>query len=446
MNQEIGPVQNNTDILAGRSERFLRNIKEDRPPAIILGGGSTNGLAFFRSLGRKGIPVIAVDAINKSAMRSRYCLSVEHTWDKDGESALLTLLDRIGQRLPTKGVVIPTSDAYVLFASKHRQELRKYFELVLTEESTLEKLANKKFRYQYAKSVGVPIPETYYLDLPGSVEEAAKQISYPCILKPVYSYLWQQYRRETGAYGLGKVIICNSPQELFEMCSWVTGTGVEWVVQERIEGGDDQLYALYAYFDRSSQPLALFVRRKLRQWPVDFGVGSYSIGVRQDEIVASGVRLLQGLGYQGPTNIEFKKDPKDRQFKLIEVNLRSALMAGLAVDSGVDLPFIAYEDALGRSVEPVNSYKVGVRWINLASDISSFREYRRRKQIGLWSWLRSVKDARSYAYFAWDDPAPFLLDKFRLAKAMAVGMISKLLHPLNPHKNDRVIDRNKSVQ
>ena len=140
-------------------------------------------------------------------------------------------------------------------------KLGHYYDFVLSEEGTLEKLANKKFQYLAAEGAGVPIPETYYLDRPGSIEDVAGRVSYPCIIKPVYSHLWRQYVQKVGVLNSGKVIVCPSPEELINHWTRVADSGIEWVVQERIGGNDDQLYALYAYFNRASQPLAVFVKR-----------------------------------------------------------------------------------------------------------------------------------------------------------------------------------------
>ena len=74
-----------------------------------------------------------------------------------------------------------------------------------------------------------------------------------------------------------------------------------------------------------------------------------------------------------------------------------------------DLPYIAYQDILLKSVQRVFAYKQGVKWINLTTDIRAFWEYRRRGQLGLGRWLASLMGVRSYAYFAWDDLAPALL-------------------------------------
>ncbi len=392
-----------------REERFLQKVTADvGPPAVILGGDSTHALAFVRSLGRRGIPVMSVSTHRSAATRTRYGSTITtQPWHNNGEAELLDLLRRVGGQLPVRGAVITCSDEYVLFLSRHRAELAAYYEFVLPDEDTLEKLASKKFQYQLAEEADIPIPQTF--NLAHDLDTIAKKIRYPCVVKPVYSHLWREYQNRAAVTSKVKLLIADSPRELIKHGSLIDDSGLEWVIQELVEGGDDQLYALYAYFDRNSQPLATFVRRKLRQWPVNFGDGCYSVGVKEDEVVDLGVKLLQSIGYRGLTNMELKRDAKDGKFKLIEINVRSANQVSLAVESGVDLPYIAYQDILFKPVQRVFAYKQGVKWINLTTDIRAFWEYRRRGQLGLGRWLASLMGVRSHAYFAWDDLAPALL-------------------------------------
>jgi predicted ATP-grasp superfamily ATP-dependent carboligase len=49
-----------------------------------------------------------------------------------------------------------------------------------------------------------------------------------------------------------------------------------------------------------------------------------------------------------------------------------------------------------------------VRWLFFGPDFRAFRELRRRGKITTLAWLRSVATCRSFAYFAWDDPVPFV--------------------------------------
>jgi len=402
-------------------EQFLRKATAGKPPAVILGGDWANGLAFVRSLGRRGIPVLSVGKSRRPETRSRYGNTFIQPWHDGGEAALLEMLRRVGRRLPVRGAMIACADDYVLFLSRHRAALAAYYEIVLPDESTLEKLASKRFQYQLAQEAGVPIPQTF--SPVHDLDEIASRIDFPCIVKPEYSHLWTEYRERADIRNVGKVLIANSRQELAKLGPIIAESGLEWVAQELVEGGEDQLYALYAYFDRDSRLLAGFVRRKLRQWPVNFGSGCYSVGVREDEIVNLGVKLFQSIGYQGLTNTEFKRDAKDGKFKLIEINVRSAGQASLAIDSGIDLPYIAYQEILRKSVRPATTYKQGVKWINLLADIRAFLEYRRRRQLGLGQWLASLMRVRSCAYFAWDDPMPAVSMTFRAIRNAISGKV-----------------------
>ena len=78
----------------------------------------------------------------------------------------------------------------------------------------------------------------------------------------------------------------------------------------------------------------------------------------------------------------------------------------LAVDSGVDIPFLAYSDIAGRPVTPVDTYRDDVKWIDFGKDVGSFLTQYKMGQLGWLEWMGSVLAARSYAYFASDDPRP----------------------------------------
>ena len=71
-------------------------------------------------------------------------------------------------------------------------------------------------------------------------------------------------------------------------------------------------------------------------------------------MVDSGLRLLKALGFHGISQVEFKRDPRDGRYKLMEVNPRLWQWHGLAAACGVDLPLIAYRDLTGEQVEHVS--------------------------------------------------------------------------------------------
>ena len=64
------------------------------------------------------------------------------------------------------------------------------------------------------------------------------------------------------------------------------------------------------------------------------------------------------------------------------------------------------------------------------SDFYSFKQYHERGELGFKDWLNSLRGARVFALFAWDDPLPFLIDrKFGLSYGRILEYaIKDLLH------------------
>ena len=85
-------------------------------------------------------------------------------------------------------------------------------------------------------------------------------------------------------------------------------------------------------------------------------IGTCRVGeaVWVQDVVDAGLRLLRALGFHGISQVEFKRDPRDGRYKLMEVNPRLWQWHGLAAACGVDLPLIAYRDLTGEQVEPVS--------------------------------------------------------------------------------------------
>lgn len=403
--------------MMNRMSRFLEEVNGSTPPAFIL-GASANGLAFIRSLGVKGIPVVGLDSIPSPGTYSKYCKKVilsdivenEHTW--------LEFLTAAGRRLPCKAAIIPTGDAHVLFLSRNRNDLSRYFSFSLPEEWVLESIANKKTQYELAKKYGLTIPTTYF---PQNVREVASLtdlLSYPCLLKPYYSHLWRKYSESKRGYETAKLVEVNSPEELVETYRRMVKSEVAIMVQERIPGGDMQLYGLFTYFGSDSEPLAIFTKRKLRQTEMGYGDGCFQESTWEPTVAELGVSLLKNVKYRGLASIEFKRDPRDTEFKLIEVNPRSATGEEMAVRSGVDIPYIAYRDILGEKVQNVPSFCEGVKWVHLEWDLRAALVHRGKRRIRFTEWISSLRGTESYAIWRRSDPLPFLIVCNRMFRAV----------------------------
>jgi predicted ATP-grasp superfamily ATP-dependent carboligase len=199
-------------------------------------------------------------------------------------------------------------------------------------------------------------------------------------------------------------------------------TGLEFpiLLQEFIPGPPDAGYFLEGFVDRRGQMSALVGRRRLRMYPASVGNSSFTATVPVDEIAAADSlsKLLRAMNFRGIFNAEFKRDARDGQLKLLEVNPRAWWYVGFAGNCGVNTCRMAYQDALGLPVEPVTNYETGRRCFFLANELRAWKEGRRNGGIRLWPLIRSWYGADE-ALFRWGDPLPAIV---HLAQQMLPGL------------------------
>ncbi len=386
-------------------EKELRS-RADRGVPAFIGGLGSNGLSFLRSLGRRGIPVVGMDTWNRPEMLSRYGLPLVVPDPAGHEAELLDLLLETGESLEGRAVLIPTSDAFILFVSRQSGPLSRHFDFIVPDHETVLRLANKRLQYDFAREHHVPIPETFYPS-DTSIEDIARETRYPCIIKPYFSHLWKKYADGLPGARWGKVAEVRSREELLATYREMAKSGLEFLVQDKIPGSDNELYDLLAYLNRNSEPLAAFTKHKLRCYPLEFGVSSLAIGQWEPELAKSGLDFVVALKYKGVVSPEFKRDSRDGVFKLMEVNPRSILTTYLAVCSGVDIPYLAYLDAKGDPVTAISSFHEGVKWISFERDVKAFLEYREAALLDFAEWAQSWRGEKCFAVLAKDDPLPF---------------------------------------
>jgi D-aspartate ligase len=302
------------------------------PPAIVVDVGFVNGLSAIRSLGRAGVKVYAVDHRSSAlGFRSRFATNVRAPNPLEDEAGFVDALRPIGP-----GVVFATHDEGLRAVARHRDELG----LLCPFPRDLERIQRKRVQLEAARD----IPDTRYPTSAAEAVAAAKEIGYPILLKPSEPVGFRQQ------YGL-QAVVCHTAGDVED--AYAKAEPWEPMVQDLIPGGDDELYTLGAYLSESLEPLGLFCGRKLIQTPPGIGVARLGEAVWVDEVVDAGVELLRKLGCNGLSQVEFKRDPRDGRFRLMEINPRLWQWHSLAMASGVDLPLIAYRDLTGETVDPV---------------------------------------------------------------------------------------------
>jgi D-aspartate ligase len=317
--------------------------------ALVLDVGWVNGLAAIRSLGRAGIPVLAVDH-RRSALgfRSRYARPV-HAPDPAVEPE--AFVDALAE-VATSGVLLPTHDPPLNAVARYRERLDGFLCPFPTWD-VLERIQDKRAQLDAAAGAGVETPETRHPQSAGEARAAGDELGYPVLVKPADPV---GFKRRFAR----QAFRCENAAEVEQ--AYADAEEFAPMVQELIPGGDDELYSLGSYLRADGKPIGLFSGRKLLQVPPVIGTCRVGEAVWVQEVVDAGLRLLQALGFHGISQVEFKRDPRDGRYKLMEVNPRLWQWHGLAAACGVDLPLIAYRDLTGEQVPAASMNGEPRRW------------------------------------------------------------------------------------
>jgi predicted ATP-grasp superfamily ATP-dependent carboligase len=139
-----------------------------------------------------------------------------------------------------------------------------------------------------------------------------------------------------------------------------------------------------------------------------FGNGTLMVSVHDDEVLRFGMKFFRGIGYCGLGSIEIKKDDRDGECKLIELNPRLGIQNIQATHAGLNFPLIEYADLTGSPIELIDDYKDGVKWLDMTHDVLAFIALSNSRRLSVDTWSRSISNVDCHAYFARDDLNPFL--------------------------------------
>ena len=388
-------------------------------PVLILDANERSALAATRSLGRRGVPVVAADETATTlAGASRHCRGT-FVYPSPYRTPA-AFLEALRTEAAARGirVILPMTEVTTHLLVRHRAELSG-LAIPSGTVRALEALTDKRSVHALAKQLDIPVPETRLVECPDAAGMATAGLQFPVVVKPYRSRIWSQ-----GRWIRAGVRYASSLDELQRLTQALEGFSRHpFLVQEYVEGHGAGVFALYD----QGRPLTFFAHKRLRERPPSGGVSVLSESVELDPHLRELTRrILDHVGWHGAAMVEFKVRRDGRPY-LMEINPRFWGSLQLAIDAGVDFPWLAYQLAAGLTPDSVEGYRIGVRNRWLLGDLDhvylTWRESRRMTATcrAITGFLTAFGSGTHREVDRWDDFRPFLIELKRYIAGVAAG-------------------------
>lgn len=364
-----------------------------------------NVLAAVRSLGRSGHKVTLAMATKsgKRPLQSRFVSRfVQETVYVQSphvspEGFVQDLLEMVVSG--DFDVLLPFTHSTVLPVSYHKDMLSEHVRVPIAAYSVLRQAHDKLETVRLAQKLAVPTPVTFH---PANREELfalEKHLPFPCLVKA------------RQGCGVGTTIrFAKNLAELVDGYDKINNQSSVPpvndyslpIIQEYVPG---QIHDAVFLYSRGECKAALTQERVIT-YPVQGGPGALNRTTDDPVLRNLGQSLLDALGWHGPAQVEFRLDPRDGQYKLLEINPKFWGTLPLAMVAGIDFAHMACQLAYRGDVASVFDYRGGVtyRWL-FPSELNTLVQQPSRRRLRQFLNFRQPD-----TYYDWDarDPLPDL--------------------------------------
>lgn len=385
---------------------------------LVLDANTRSALAATRSLGRRGLYVVVADKMKHTLSgSSKYC-SDTFTYppaDKDPEGFVKSVTAECSQR--GIRVIFPMTEVTTATVLKQRESMHR-LKVPFVRFDAFEQLTDKWRLFGLAQRLHLSIPTTHFVSDTRSLARIYPSLVFPVVLKPHHSYVYHN-----GRWISASVKYASSISDLEDIVARYEYFRQPFLIQEYVLGEAQGIFALYDH----GQPVVFFAHRRLRERPPRGGVSVLSESIEPNpEAQRISRALLDYVGWHGVAMVEFKVSADGTPY-LIEVNGRFWGSLQLAIDAGVDFPWLLYQLATGMELDKVYEYATGMRCRWLLGDFASLCKVLINNDspssLPRFSKVRSVLqfltffDKRTrYEINRWDDVRPCMLELGQLLR------------------------------
>ena len=273
-------------------------------------------LGVIRALGTQKIEVIAgASTRHAQSFYSKYCKSRKIYPNPENEEKFLKSIKYYLKKNKID-VLLPIGYNSTIILSKHKETVSKYTRLPIMDWESMKIAANKNKTMKLAQKIGIKMPKLYK-----KIEDIKE---FPVVVKE---------NKESG-----HVKYVNSIEELNKI------NIKDSIIQEFIPGKG---YGFFSLFNKGKIQV-FFMHKRVREFPTTGGPSTAAISIYDSKLKSIGEKILKSLNWHGVAMVEFKKDIRDNEFKLIEINPKFWGSLDLALASGINFPYLTVKMALEK--------------------------------------------------------------------------------------------------
>lgn len=386
--------------------------RKSKNPVLVLGE-----IGLLRSLGELNVPLILGTEDKQNPVWYSKYPDRRYILPQYDTQAFIDELCAIGATFDKRVVIYSDDDRAIMNISKHREQLEEYYLFLYPTENMVEKILDKQKFVEASEMYNLPAPESYLVNGSEDMEMIADSITYPCIIKPAQRHFWwgDEFVNRVGFYK--KAIKCLNREYFLDIYRKIAKVNPNVVIQSYVKGADKQHYSANLFVDDEGEIGGYYIAQKKRIYPIKAGVGTCIVTVDNSEVFKICVDIVDKLKLKGLVNIQFKRDSRTGEYKLMEIHARNSMWCLLGNRAGVELAKLYYQVLTGNSLsQEMIRARTDVKYIDLIRDFKALLQYRAEGELGFWQWLRSLGGERAYALFSTTDPKPMLMQLWMMIK------------------------------
>ncbi len=242
-----------------------------------------------------------------------------------------------------KIILIGCGDSYVSCITKNRSKLNKDIIIPYSEHKLLNNIMDKSFFYDLCEKHNIPYPKTRVISI-NDYKDLKLNFKAPYVVKPSNQIEYYINKFE----GQEKVFILDTDKELKTTLEAIYTSGYKdkLILQEFIPGDDTNMYVLTSYSDKNNKVKMMCLGHVLLEEHTPYGIGNHAVIIteKNKKLCETMKKLYEDLNYTGFSNCDIKYDPRDKKYKVFEMNVRQGRSNYYVTGSGCNIAKIIVDE------------------------------------------------------------------------------------------------------